>query len=128
MLNIMTIVTFLAKTPWYEEANGIIGLITGAIGLITAAVGVFFAVKNFIKNLKGKKASEIWGLIKNIADNAMKEAEASSKKGADKKQMVIDAVKAGCKAAGINADEFLDQLSDYIDQSIAFVNDMKDKK
>jgi hypothetical protein len=64
-------------------------------------------------------------MIMNMADAAMKEAEASGKSGADKKQMVIDAVKAGCKAAGVNMDLFIDQLSDYIDQTIAFVNGMK---
>jgi hypothetical protein len=39
--------------------------------------------------------------------------------------MVIDAVKAGCKAAGVDMDTFIDQLSDYIDQTISFVNGMK---
>jgi hypothetical protein len=39
--------------------------------------------------------------------------------------MVVDIVKAGCKAAGVNMDLFIDQLSDYIDQTIAFVNGMK---
>jgi phage-related minor tail protein len=47
------------------------------------------------------------------------------KSGEDKKQMVIDAVKASCKTAGINVDTFIDQLVDYIDQTISFVNDMK---
>ena len=60
-----------------------------------------------------------------IADAAMETAEKSGKKGADKKQMVIESVKASCKAAGIDADEFIDQLMDYIDQTIAFVNSMK---
>lgn len=60
-----------------------------------------------------------------MADAAMKEAETSLKSGEDKKQMVIDSVKAGCKAAGINLDLFIDQLSDYIDQTIDFVNCMK---
>ena len=32
-----------------------------------------------------------------------------------------------CKAAGINADDFIDQLSDYIDSCITFVNSMQDK-
>jgi hypothetical protein len=64
-------------------------------------------------------------MIMEIADAAMNEAERSGKTGADKKQMVIDAVKAGCKAAGINLDLFIDQLSDYIDSSISFVNNMK---
>ena len=63
-----------------------------------------------------------------MADAAMKEAEASGKAGADKKQMVIDAVKASCKAAGVNLDLFIDQLSDYIDQTIKFVNDMQKNK
>lgn len=64
-----------------------------------------------------------------IADAAMTEAERAAKEGliekTAKKQMVIDAVKAGCKAAGINLDLFIDQLSDYIDSSISFVNNMK---
>jgi phage-related minor tail protein len=64
-------------------------------------------------------------MIMNMADAAMKEAEASMKSGEDKKQMVIDSVKAGCKAAGVNLDEFIDQLGDYIDQTISFVNGMK---
>ena len=62
-----------------------------------------------------------------MADAAMKEAEASSLKGADKKEMVINAVKAGCKDAGLDLDAFLDQLSTYIDQTISFVNDMRDR-
>jgi hypothetical protein len=60
-----------------------------------------------------------------IADKAMKEAEESLKDGESKKQMVIDSVKAGCKAAGIDLNEFIDQLSDYIDETIEFVNSMK---
>ena len=67
-----------------------------------------------------------------IADTAMKEAEKAAKEGlidkAAKKQMVILTVKAGCREAGINIDLFIDQLSDYIDETIAFVNSMNDKK
>ena len=110
---------------WLTTANGIITLITGLVGLIGTGVGVFFAIKNFILALKEKNAKEIWALMMEIADAAMKEAEKSGKSGADKKQMVIDAVKAGCKAANINADQFIDQLMDYIDQTIKFVNEMK---
>jgi hypothetical protein len=67
-------------------------------------------------------------MIMNMADAAMKEAERSGRAGADKKEMVIEAVKAGCKAAGVNIDEFIDQLMDYIDQTIKFVNDMQQNK
>ena len=55
----------------------------------------------------------------------MSSAEESSKQGAEKKEMVINMVKDGCKAAGINADPFIDQLMAFIDQSISFANTIK---
>lgn len=110
---------------WITTANGIVTLITGLVGLIGTGVGAFFAIKNWVAVLKTKNSQEIWAMIMNMADAAMKEAEASGKSGADKKQMVIDAVKAGCKAAGVDMSLFIDQLADYIDQTISFVNGMK---
>ena len=112
---------------WITTVNGLIALITGLVSLISAGVAGFFAVRNFIRANKEKSAKEIWNLIMNMADAAMKQAEVSQKAGAEKKQMVIDMVKEGCKAAGVNIDDFLDQLSSYIDQAISFVNDMTKK-
>ena len=112
-------------TEWINTANGIITLITGLVGLIGTGIGAYFAIKNWIKLVKEKNANEIWKMIMEMADAAMKEAEASMKSGETKKQLVIDSVKASCKAAGINIDLFIDQLSDYIDTTIKFVNDMK---
>ena len=110
---------------WITTANGIITLITGLIGLIGTGIGAYFAIKNWFTVLKTKNSQEIWSIIMSLADAAMKEAEASMKSGEDKKKMVIDSVKAGCKAAGIDMDMFIDQLSSYIDDTIKFVNDMK---
>jgi hypothetical protein len=110
---------------WITTANGIITLITGLLGLLGTGVGAYFAVKNWFTALKTKSAQEIWTLIMSLADAAMKEAEQSMKDGESKKQMVIDSVKAGCKAAEIDLNEFIDQLSDYIDETIEFVNSMK---
>ena len=107
-----------------ETANQIVTLIIGLVGLVSAGISAFFAIKNFIKVLKEKNAKEIWNTIMELADAAMKEAEASQLKGEDKKQMVINAVKAGCKSVGLDIDAFIDQLSHYIDQTIGFVNDM----
>lgn len=112
-------------TEWITTANGIITLITGLVGLIGTGIGAYFAVKNWFKVLKTKNASEIWAMVMEMADVAMKEAEKSNKPGADKKAMVIEIVKSSCKAAGVNLDVFIDQLSDYIDQTISFVNEMK---
>jgi hypothetical protein len=106
-------------------ANGIIALITGLLGLIGTGIGTYFAVKNWIAAMKTKNSQEIWTMIMEIADSSMREAEASMQDGETKKQIVIDSVKASCKAAGINIDLFLDQLSNYIDSTIKFVNDMK---
>lgn len=116
-----------ATNTWVDDMRQIIALITGLLGLISAGVGVFFAIKNWVKAQKDKKASEIWQMIMEFADAAMKEAERSGQSGADKKQTVINAVKAACKSVGLDIDAFLDQLSAYIDQTIVFVNDMKKK-
>ena len=105
----------------------IITLVTGLCGLVSAGIGAYFAIKNWIKVTKNKNAQEIWAMIMEMSDAAMKEAERSCKTGADKKKMVIASVKASCKAAGLDLDLFIDQLSDYIDQTISFVNDMSKK-
>lgn len=109
-------------------AEQIITLITGLLGLIPTAIAAYFAIKNFIAVTKEKSSKEIWALIMSLADAAMKEAEQSLKDGESKKQMVIDSVKVGCKAAGVDLDLFIDQLSDYIDDTIDFVNCMNNKK
>lgn len=118
------LVVLAEEANWLSTAQGVLSLITGLIGLIGSGVGAFFAIKNFIKAAKTKSMSEIWSMIMAMADAAMKEAEASQKSGEDKKQMVLDAVKSGCKAANIDIDAFIDQLSQYIDQTIDFVNKM----
>lgn len=118
------LVVLAEEANWLTTAQGVLSLITGLIGLIGSGVGAFFAIKNFIKAAKTKSMSEIWSMIMAMADAAMKEAEASQKSGEDKKQMVLDAVKSGCKAANIDIDAFIDQLSQYIDQTIDFVNKM----
>lgn len=110
---------------WLATANGIITLITGLIGLLGTGIGTYFAIKNWITVLKTKNSQEIWTLIMEMADAAMKEAETSMKDGETKKQIVTDTVKASCAAAGIDASLFIDQLSAYIDNTIKFVNDMK---
>jgi hypothetical protein len=109
----------------FELANELIVLLTSALGLIGTGVGTFFAIKFWIKNNKNKSTQELWALIMEMADAAMAEAEKTNATGAEKKEMVIQAVSAGTKAAGVDMDIFLNQLSNYIDQTIAFVNRMK---
>ena len=116
----------LLASEFLSNANAIVVLITGLCGLISAAVGAFFAIKNFVKLTKEKSAKEVWAMIVNMADAAMQKAEKEIASGVDRKTAVIEAVKAGCKAEGLDIDAFLDQLSAYIDQCIKFHNDMNE--
>lgn len=110
---------------WITTANGLIALITALFGLIGTGVSAFFAIKTLIKSRKEKTAQENWNFIMTIARAAMSKAEESGKQGKAKKEMVIEAVKEGCRAAGFDADPFIDQLMAFIDQSIEFANTIK---
>lgn len=110
---------------WITTANGIITLITGLIGLAGTGVGTYFAIRNWLKMLKTKNSQEVWEMIMEMTDAAMKEAEKSYLKGADKKDMVLNMVKTSCKTSGVNVDLFINQLNNYIDDTISFVNSMK---
>lgn len=108
-----------------STANELIVLLTSFLGLIGTGIGTFFAIKNWLKAVKEKTKAEQWALIMEMADAAMKAAEKSGASGADKKDMVIESIKASTLAANLDLSMFLDQLNLYIDQTIDFVNDMK---
>ncbi len=113
-------------TEFITNMNDWVLFLGSLLSLMSAACGAYFAVKNWITTIKTKKDIEIWALIMEIADQAMREAEASRASGEDKKSMVINAVKAGAEAAGLDISAFLTQLDLYIDQTIDFVNKMKE--
>lgn len=108
-----------------STANELIVLLTSFLGLVGTGIGAFFAIKNWFKAIKEKTKAEQWALIMEMADAAMKVAEKSGASGADKKDMVIESIKASALAANLDLSMFLDQLSLYIDQTIDFVNSMK---
>lgn len=110
-----------------ENAEMIIALITGLAGLVGTAISTYFAIKHWISNIKGKNAQEIWGLIMEVADKAMEEAERSNLSGADKKTMAMNIIQMSAETAQLDIAPFIQQLSAYIDQSITFVNKMSKK-
>lgn len=114
-------------TFYLDTANSILVLLTGLVGLIGTGISTYFAVKNWMTNLKTKQSQEIWVMLMEMADAAMSEAEKSGKSGADKKAMVMDIIKASALAADLDVTEFLGQLDTYIDQTIDFVNKMQKK-
>jgi hypothetical protein len=106
----------------------ILALVISFISLASTGVTAYFAIKTFVQSFKDKKSNEIWNLVMTIADAAMKEAEASQLDGESKKKLVMDTVKAGAEASGLDITAFLTQLDLYIDQTIDFVNKMKNAK
>ena len=109
-------------------ASEFIALLTGLLGLISTGIGLYFAIKNWCSVIKERTNAERWKLIMEMADAAMKEAEATAASGEDKKTIVINAVNAACLAAGIDSKEFAEQLDQYIDQTIEFVKRMNQQK
>lgn len=110
---------------WPTTIEGWVNLVVFVSGFIAAvAVLIPVAIKLIKKGAELVK-NKNWSKIKEIALAAMKEAEASGKKGSEKQQMVIDAVIAGCKTAEIEiSEEDLKNLTKYIDETIAWFNNM----
>ena len=107
-------------------AEQVLTLLLGLLGLVGTGIGTFYAIKNWFEAIKTKSSQEIWKLVMEMADAAMTEAEKTGASGADKKAQVLKSIQAGALAAGINISLFTSQLDVYIDQTIAFVNKMKD--
>lgn len=110
-----------------ENAEMIIALITGLAGLVGTAISTYFAVKNWVNGLKEKNTQEIWGLLMEVADKAMEEAEKTALAGADKKTMAMNIIQMSAETAKLDITPFIQQVSTYIDQTITFVNKMSDK-
>ena len=107
-----------------EMAKEILSLISVGIGILTTGIPLIITI---VKLFKNKTITENWKTIMTIADAAMEAAEKTGATGADKKQQVIAAVKAGCKSQNIDVDTFIDQLDAYIDNTITLVNNMQNK-
>lgn len=120
---------FVLTSVWPGTVEGwctLIGLIIGLIGAIAALIPTIIKL---VKSLKTIVKDKNWAKIKEIAKAAMKSAEESKKSGSEKKELVINAVKAGCSELGIEIDqELIDNLSKYIDDSIDWFNAMKKKE
>lgn len=111
---------------WPDNVYGWVILIAAIAGLVSTVIALIPTAITCVKVLRKLIKNKNFEAIKNIAVAAIKTAEASQASGADKKAMVIEAVKAGCREAQIDLDEsLLDDLSKYIDQMIGYHNDMR---
>ena len=105
-----------------ENLNMILTLIITGVTLLGTLIGVGIKLWGAIKLIAKNKD---WKKIMQIADAAMKQAEASGKAGAEKEQMAIEIIEASCKELGIVVD--LDEVVKYIRDTIAFVNSLTKK-
>lgn len=111
---------------WITTANGLIALLTGLFGLIGTGVGAFLTIRAFIKKNKENTAAQNWKLVMQAADAAMEVVEhAQINSGEEKKKLAIDMVTKSCEAMGLDITLFVEQLSAYIDQCIAWYNQMQ---
>lgn len=115
----------ILESIWPTTAEGWAGLLVFVVGFIAAIAALIPTVIKLVKKGAELMKNKNWSKIKDIALAAMKEAEASGKKGSEKQQMVIDAVVACCKEAEIEiSEEDLKNLAKYIDETIEWFNSM----
>lgn len=112
---------------WPTTAEGWAGLLVFVVGFVAAIAALIPTARKLVKKGAELVKDKNWSKIKEIALAAMKEAEASGKKGSEKQQMVIDAVVAGCKEAEIEiSEEDLKNLVKYINETIEWFNGMNE--
>ena len=111
---------------WITTANGLVALLTGLCGLIGTGIGAFFAIRTFIQKNKSNTKQQNWNLIMQAADAAMEVVEhAQLHNSSEKKALAMDMIKKSCESIGLDISAFIDQLDAYIDQCIAWFNEMK---
>ena len=116
---------FILGSIWPTTVEGWVNLIVFVAGFVAAVAVLIPTVIKLCEKGAELMKNKNWSKIKDIALAAMKEAEASGKKGSEKQQMVIDAVVAGCKEAEIEiSEEDLKNLAKYIDETIEWFNNM----
>lgn len=116
----------LILSIWPTTVEGWVGLIILIIGLISALAGLIPTLIK-LKSALGELASnkDYSKLIK-IAKKAMVVAQASGKTGAEKQEMVVNAIKAGAAELKIEVnDEDINKLINSIKDLKNFFNEMK---
>ena len=110
---------------WPTTVEGWVNLVVFIVGFVAAVAALVPTVIKLAKKGAELVKNKNWSKIEKIAMAAMRAAEETGKKGAEKQQMVIDAVVACCKEAEIEiSEEDLKNLAKYIDETIEWFNSM----
>lgn len=96
-----------------------IGLIVSLVGVVIGAIVAIIAIITKLKSKFGELAKDgNWKKLYPMILNAIQEAEATCKSGAEKKEIVMSAVLVCAKELGIQCE--VEQISDAIEFIIAF--------
>jgi len=111
---------------WPTTVEGWVGLIILFTTLISALVGLIPTLIKLKKALKKIAKDKDYAKLLKIAKKSMATAQASNEPGANKRAMVIEAIKAGAKELEIEIDENdINNLCNSIDDLKQFFNEMK---
>lgn len=116
---------------WPTTVEGWIGLVSLIVGLIGAIGALIPVIIKLVKALKEIIKNKNWNEIKDIAKAAMTTVEEYHRShpemsSDDKLNMALDIIQAGCKEIGVEVDDVtLDNLVNYIKQTINWFNEMK---
>ena len=108
-----------------------IALITSIIGLVGAIAALIPTLIKLFKTIKELVSNKNWATLTRIAMDAMKEVETHYRANPnmtsqEKLDMAINLIKNSSKDLGIEVtDELIDNLVNYIKQTITWANDMK---
>jgi len=116
----------LVLNIWPTTVEGWVGLIILIIGLISALAGLIPTLIK-LKSVLGELASnKDYNKLIKVAKKAMVVAQASGKTGAEKQEMVVNAIKAGAAELEIEVnDEDINKLINSIKDLKNFFNEMK---
>ena len=112
-------------------AEQVITLITLIVGLIGAIAALIPTLIKLFKTFKELVANKNWAALTKIAMSAMKDVEVEYKKNPnmssqEKLDMAIEIIQSSAAQMGVEVtDELIDNLVQYINDTIKWANDMK---
>jgi len=110
---------------WPTTAEGWVLLGVAVLGLVGAVIKLIPTMIKLAKVVAELTKQKNFNKLKQIALKAMAEAQATGLAGRDKLIMVISAIKAGAKEAGIEInDADIEELAKSIAELKAFYNNM----
>lgn len=113
---------------WPTTVEGWVALITVICTAIGAIAALVPTVIKLVKSLGEIAKNKNWKKILVIISKTVVEAEKTAKSGAEKKEIVVNAVKTFCVEAGVEwTAELAKQVSDAIDDVIAVHNQLSGK-